>query len=634
MIRFIFLGVLFFLCCSCRDAGEKLRGEELCEQMHSYTNDGRKPIDSLTGLSTGLSSAERYAVLLHAIHYSLSLSDNEGATRYLQQLDSLTFPEVRDKATCSLLLRCYAYSGSAFEVFAPRLIDQKRIASLLFDMENRWRLTPQERLHFLVKKSEIYFGVFREYKSAVIIVRDGVRLARECGADQKLVMELFRVLYQCLLQLEETDRLMVLGDDFVEIAEECQFDSLAKETIYLSFGMLCEQQGNYHKAYALLSRTARMRSGAYYNPMFSRVYVGIDSIPAALAYIEKCRRNNPMPVLLAIMMWNEAGIRKKMGDEAAYERCLRESVELFDRFPIYEADHCEPSEAYARILWRQGRRSEAIRRMEQATRKLSVSTNYNNPSMSRFYDSSLLMDRYRLLIDYYNQVGRTGDALRQSLLCDSLERQLAKGRLLREQEKTTMAMYANDLVRNLELRAAELQQERQRLYATCLMLGLTLLGVVVLFVLYRQRERQLNVLYARQKEIEKLQAEKQRIVQAKSEQLSPEELLFRNLEQQFYAAELFRNPGFSRDDFCRLGGTNRMYVSTCINKYAGMNINQWINKARIDYAIRLIGEGESDLTRLSEQSGFASIKSFFRSFKQFTNLSPRQYIVRDRQQQE
>lgn len=633
MVRFIFLGVLFFLCCSCRDAGEKLRGEELCEQMHSYVNDGRAPIDSLTGLSAGLSSAERYVVLLYAIQYSLNLSDNEGATRYLQQLDSLTFPEVRDKATCSLLLSSYAYAGRSFKAFAPRLIDPKRIASLLFDMENRWRLTPQERLRFLVRKSEIYFGVFNEYQSAVIIVGDGVRLARECGADQKIVMSLFRVSYQSLLNLGEAGRLMELVDDFVELAEECQFDSLAKEHIYLSFGMLCEQQGDYHKAYDLLSKTGRIHSGSY-NPMFTSMYVGIDSIPSALAYIEKYRKNNPSLHALANMMWNEACIRKKMGDDAGYERCLRESVELFDRFPRYEPDYCKPSESYARILWRQGRRSEAIRRMEQVTRKLSFAKNYANPSMSRFYDSSLLMDRYRLLIDYYNQVGRTEDALRQSLLCDSLERQLAKGRLLREQEKTTMRMYANDLVRNLELRATELLQERQRLYITCLMLGLTLLGAVVLFVLYRQRERQLNVLYARQKEIEKLQAEKQRMVPVRSEQLSPEELLFRNLEQQFYEEELFRNPGFSRDDFCRLGGTNRMYVSTCINKYAGMNINQWINKARIDYAIRLIGEGENDLTKLSEQSGFSSIKSFFRSFKQFTNLSPRQYIVRDKQQQE
>lgn len=633
MIRFIFWGVLFFLSSSCRDAGEKLRGEELCEQMHSCINDGRKPIDSLTGLSVGLSSVERYAVLLHAIQYSIALSDNEGATRYLQQLDSLPFPEVHDKASCSLLLSCYAYGAHNLNTFAPRLIDPKPIVSLLFDMENRWQLTPQEKLHFLVRKSEIYSGVFKEYKSAVIIVRDAVRLARECGADQKLIMNLLRVLYSCLLQLDEADQLMALENDFVELAEECQFDSLAKETIYQSFGMLFEQQGNYRKAYDLLSRTERIHSGVY-NPMFTRVYVGIDSIPAALTYIEKCRKNTPHQSILAGMMWNEACIRKKMGDDVGYERCLRESVELFDHFPKYEADDGAPSEAYARILWQEGRRSEAIRRMELVTRKLTTRTNYDKSGMSRIYDSSLRMNRFRLLIDYYDQAGRTADALRQSLLCDSLEQLLAKGRLQREQEKTTTTMYAMDLVRNLELRATEVQRERLKWYATCLMLGVALLGVVVLFVLYRQRKRQLNVLYARQKEIEKLQAEKQRMVLAKSEQLSPEELLFRNLEQQFYDEELFRNPGFSRDDLCRLGGTNRMYVSTCINKYAGMNINQWINKARIDYAIRLIGEGECDLIRLSEQSGFSSIKSFFRSFKQFTNLSPRQYIVRDREQKE
>lgn len=644
MVKFIFWGIFVFLCSSCHNAGVE-RGVELCEQMYGcrYNN---KQIDSLAGLSVGLAPAERYAVLFHALQYRLgilrieriqqsplNLSDDERGMRYLQQLDSLKFPQVRDKATGFLLLDCYIAVNHEIKIFAPQLFDTKWIASLLFDMENRWRLTPQERLRFLVRKSEIYFGVFKEYQSAILIVRDGISLARKCGADQQTIMRLFRVSYQSLLQLEEYERLSALGDDFMELAEECQLDSLSKENIYHSFGMLCEQQGDYHKAYDLLSRTRKMRSNIY-NSMFTRVYVGIDSIPVALAYIERCCKNDPHPILLANMLWDEACIRKKMGDDARYECCLRESVEISDRFPKYkEGNACASSEEYARILWQQGRCSEAIRRLELVNRKLTQE-DYANPSMARFYDSSLVINRCRLLINYYEQVGRTGDALRQSLLCDSLERQLAKARLQREREKTVMMTFANDLLRNVEFRAIQLKHERQKLYFTYFILGVTFLTGAMFFVLYCQHKRQLNVLYARQKEIEQLQAEKRRLAYAKVENISPEEQLFRNLEHQFYKEELFRNPGFSRDDFCRLGGTNRMYVSTCINKYAGTNINQWINKARIDYAIRLIGEGETDLTRLSELSGFSSIKSFFRSFKQFTNLSPRQYIVRDRQPKE
>ena len=231
--------------------------------------------------------------------------------------------------------------------------------------------------------------------------------------------------------------------------------------------------------------------------------------------------------------------------------------------------------------------------------------------------------RFCLLVTYYREARREMDALRQMLLCDTLQRVVDNARLY---------MYVYDLSRNLELNAANLAYERQKFRFVCFILGVALLGLVVFWVLYRRQRCQLNVLYARQKEVEQLEADKRQMaVAARVERLSPEEELFRELERQFYEEELFRNPGFSRDDLCRLGGSNRMYVSTCINKYAGANINQWINKARIDYAIRLIRRGEDDLTKLSEQSGFASLKSFFRSFKQFTELTPRQYVVRERQ---
>lgn len=641
--RVIIWSVLFSLCCSCREEAKELRGAELCEQISNvspYHITGGKQIDSLAGLAVGLSPAECYAVLFNALIYSDKRSVafpayDERKRYYLRQLGTLAFPEVRDKADGFLLLGCYDREGANLMEIAPRLFDPVWITSLLSDMENRWSLTPQENLRFQMMKSGIYFHVFREYKSALIIIKDGLRFARENGADQKMIMDLFRTLFQSSLRLEETDRLMALEEDFMAFAEDCQFDSLARNAIYQTYGTLYEQQGDYNKAYDCLSKIKNLRSVRYF-PMFTRVYAGIDSIPAALDYIEYWRKKQPHAVILAIMAWDEACVRQKMGDSVGYERCLCESVELFDRFNhlSFEVNNCEPSEAYARMLWQRGRYPEAIQRMKLVSDKLVSGRDYVNADFLDLHACSAWMSRFRLLRDYYNYAGRPVDAFRQALLCDSLEQQLTKARLQRERRKITTAVYTTELVRNLELRAMEFRQEQQKVYFTCFMLGMTFLGVVVLFVLYRRREQQLNILYARQKELEQLQAEKLRMVPQENEKISPEEQLFRELERQFYKEEFFRNPGFSRDDLCRLGGSNRMYVSTCINKYAGTNINQWINKARIDYAIRLIGEGEDDLTKLSELSGFSSIKSFFRSFKQFTNLTPRQYIVRDRQKSE
>ena len=638
IVRNIILLLSLWLCNSCYDEMQELRGGELCREMSnakSYKRNSKVLIDSLVTQSAGLSSAERYAVLFHAVQYSLDLQDTAKATYYLHSLDSLTFPDTGDKTIGFLLLDCYDTVGHNLLSFAPHLFDPKWIASLLFDMENCWSLSPQEQLYFQVLKSGIYFNIFKEYKSAMMIVHDSFNLVRQSGANQEMIMNLFRVLIQSSLRLEESDQMVDIGDDFAKIAATTPFDSLVRESVFQTTGIVYEQQGNYQKAYEWLSQTGKFCSGIYSN-LFTRVFVGMDDIPAALAYIERKRKENPHTVILAGMLWDEAGCRRKAGDEAGYERCLQEAIALFDRFPECEneVNGCAPSEAYARMLWQQGRKSDAIRRMELVTDKLISGQDFSKIAGVSFFDLAPQIDRLRLLRDYYRSEGRLSDALRQSLLCDSLEQRLADARLQAERRKTTTAVYTMDLVRNLEAKRAEFLEQRQKLYITYFILFVALSAVTILVVFFHQHKRQLNVLYSRQKEIEHLQTEKRQMVSSGSEQLSPEEQLFRDLERQFYQEELFRNPGFSRDDLCLLGGSNRMYVSTCINKYAGTNINQWINKARVDYAIRLIGEGERDLLKISEKSGFSSDKTFFRSFKQFTNLTPRQYIVREKQEKE
>lgn len=117
------------------------------------------------------------------------------------------------------------------------------------------------------------------------------------------------------------------------------------------------------------------------------------------------------------------------------------------------------------------------------------------------------------------------------------------------------------------------------------------------------------------------------------DEIPADKLLYLRLQKQMYEEKLFLKPDFSRNDLCRLVGSNRMYVSTCINKYAEMNINLWINKARVNHSIHLIHSGETNLQELARASGFSSISTFYRSFKYFTLLSPKQYIERETQQE-
>ena len=604
-------------------------------------------IDSLLELSAGLLPAERYALLLRAVP---CLSRGE-VDHILWLLDSLPFPEVRDKATGLMLLESYGNFNSLVLSYASRIIKIDRITSLMFDMENRWRLTPQERLSYMRTKGLIYYNIFEEYKSVVAIVNDGLRLAHEYNADQETIAFFYNLLLRGGWALEKDECLAILGDDFEKIAVTHQMDSSVRKGVYDIIGILYMRLEDYDKAYDWCCRGKKLYSRVYFRQLVY-LYMKNHRILDALAYIERHRKyyvdrcvakvedSLGLQKILFDLSWLESCIRLEMADSVGYRRCLQDAAELFDS--AYASSNklsgegcCAFLEAYARMLWQQGKHSEAIRRLESEMGRL-------RNGVVLFYESGVLIEDImltniigpvRLLRDYYRHVGCMDDFFRQSLLCDSLEQQLAESRFRKERRKWQSVMYTKDLQRNLEFRAQEIQMDRQRLYFAYLILGIVLLVLVVLWVFYRQRQCQLNLLYARQKEMEQLQMEKQRLVTVKNEKKSPEEQLFRELESLFYEGELFRNPGFSRDDLCRLGGSNRMYVSTSVNKYAGTNINKWINKARVDYAIRLIVAGEDDLNKLSEQSGFSSLKSFFRSFKQFTELTPHQYIVRERQRE-
>ena len=57
-----------------------------------------------------------------------------------------------------------------------------------------------------------------------------------------------------------------------------------------------------------------------------------------------------------------------------------------------------------------------------------------------------------------------------------------------------------------------------------------------------------------------------------------------------------------------------------------MNTTTYIRQLRIEYAIRLIEAGETNVQQLTEACGFNSLSYFSISFKGYTNTSPKSYI--------
>lgn len=76
---------------------------------------------------------------------------------------------------------------------------------------------------------------------------------------------------------------------------------------------------------------------------------------------------------------------------------------------------------------------------------------------------------------------------------------------------------------------------------------------------------------------------------------------------------------------------NELYISKStldkkIRKLTSKNSSQYIREFKLEYAIRLINLGETSIQFIVSETGFNSFSYFSTSFKQYTKLSPRDYI--------
>jgi transcriptional regulator GlxA family with amidase domain len=68
--------------------------------------------------------------------------------------------------------------------------------------------------------------------------------------------------------------------------------------------------------------------------------------------------------------------------------------------------------------------------------------------------------------------------------------------------------------------------------------------------------------------------------------------------------------------------------SRIFNKYTGMNLPDYINRQRVEAAIKLLETTDKSVTRISMETGFESLRTFNRVFKKITGESPGDYRAR------
>ena len=91
-----------------------------------------------------------------------------------------------------------------------------------------------------------------------------------------------------------------------------------------------------------------------------------------------------------------------------------------------------------------------------------------------------------------------------------------------------------------------------------------------------------------------------------------------------YCTHNFTEP-ITLDSVAEVLHLSKYYISHLINRKLGQNFNEYINSLRINEACALLRETDKKISDISEEVGFGTIRSFNRSFKQITALSPAEY---------
>ncbi len=253
---------------------------------------------------------------------------------------------------------------------------------------------------------------------------------------------------------------------------------------------------------------------------------------------------------------------------------------------------------------------------------------------------------YENLATLYMAIGDSAAALNYYMRADKIKEELFNQENSREIVELTQK-YENE---KAVLRMERLRIVRQSFIAFSIILMIFLIWV---FVQYKKVKRQ-NALLT-QKSLREAQNEElfendasrtsneaadakseafTAIPPAKEEEIAIEdntnlEWIHKELKRQMRSKKLFLDPALNLEKLGRSIGTNRTYLSQCINQNYG-GFNSYINKLRINEFIRIASKkkkGSFTIEEIALTCGFASISPFRAAFKKSTGLSPRVFLA-------
>lgn len=241
-----------------------------------------------------------------------------------------------------------------------------------------------------------------------------------------------------------------------------------------------------------------------------------------------------------------------------------------------------------------------------------------------------LEENYERAIVYYKIYHRLSD----SIFNTDKERSISELRVKYEMEKHENEVQQSNLI------IIQKEKNIQALLFALVLIFILLGGIYLSY--YRKNKLYLQIVKRNQEAIKKEKALQQKIKELSDKEpntqtgdkyigssLSDEKSLnlYNRLDNLMRNSHIYRQKDTTKEKLALSLNTNRTYLSQVINTYANMTFNHYINSFRIEDAIRILSDPESDipLKALASDLGFNSITTFYKAFQSSVGMTPSQY---------
>lgn len=243
-----------------------------------------------------------------------------------------------------------------------------------------------------------------------------------------------------------------------------------------------------------------------------------------------------------------------------------------------------------------------------------------------------LKQAYTLNGKYYSAVG---DARTAQLYNDSLVA------MYKSEESKYTSQFISNAIREVKdqeinLNMQQIARQKSLILYVLIFLAVILAGMIIIVRLYRKRNAAYKALARKAEEWARNSSTPTapnsgfeiKSDNPKDTATDEDKHIMLLVEQELTAKYTYRQTGLTIDSLADHLGIRRQSLSRAVNRVMGVNFQQYINGYRIREAVRLITQnGHKDLyiDELYERVGFSSRTSFYRVFKQFTDLSPTEF---------